>query len=475
MDRRCFFVGAGAFAGITLAEKARRPNILFCIADDWGWPHASSLGDTVVKTPTFDSIARNGVLFQNAFANVPSCTPSRNSILTGQYPWRLKTGASLWSVFPEGVQTYPNILEDNGYHVGHYRKAFGPGKDRARPVAGKRYKSPAAFFEARPADKPFCFWFGTSDPHRPYEWQSGVKSGMKLEDVEVPPYLPDTETVRTDICDYYWEVQRFDREVGEVLRKLEEMGELDNTLVLMTGDHGWPFPRAKANLYDAGTRVCLAAQWGAVIKPGRSVEDFVSFHDFAPTFLEVAGLRPLDVMTGRSLLGILRSPKSGQLEPDRDHVVLMKERHTPCQPDNADGTPMRAIRTRDALYILNFKPDRWPAGAAEAKYKDSYFDIDGGPTKKEVVALKDDSERGKFFDLAIAKRPADEFYDLRKDPYQMFNVASNPEYAGRMQKQKSRLMQALEQGGDPRTMGEGDRFDQYKYYGKTKLGKGTRE
>jgi len=475
MERRSFLAGLGVVMTVPIlrAEKARRPNILFAIADDWGWPHASIHGDTVVKTPTFDSIARNGMLFENAFAIVPSCTPSRNSILTGQYPWRLKTGASLWSVFPDDVSTYPNMLEIAGYHVGCYRKAYGPGVDRKRPVAGTKYKSVDDFFTARPEGKPFCFWFGTSDPHRGYKWQSGIKSGMKLEDVEVPPYFPDTETVRTDICDYYFEVQRFDRELGEVLQRLESMGELENTLVLMTGDHGWPFPRSKANLYDSGTHVCLAAQWGDQIKAGRVIDDFVSFHDFAPTFLEAAGLPPLKAMTGRSLMNIFKAGTSGQIEPQRDHVILGKERHTPCQPDDASGTPMRAIRTKDFLYIHNFKPERWPAGAPVAKYKDAYFDIDGSPTKDVIVENKDDPSLGKFFDLAIAKRPVEELYDMRKDPFQIDNVADHPEYTGRMKKLRSRLMGALDKSEDPRVLGAGDQFDEYKYYGKTKFGKGT--
>jgi len=477
MVRHIFLIGVGLMMlGSTalFANEVKRPNILFAMADDWGWPHASIHGDTVVQTPTFDSLARNGILFEHAFAIVPSCTPSRNSVLTGQYPWRLKTGASLWSVFPEGVQTFPHLLEDAGYHVGCYRKAYGPGPDRKdRPLAGKKYKSVEAFFAARAEGQPFCFWFGTSDPHRGYKWQSGIQSGMKLDEVEVPPYLPDTEIVRTDICDYYFEVQRFDRELGEVLRRLEKMGELDNTLVLMTGDHGWPFPRSKANLYDSGTHVCLAAQWGDRIKPGRVVNDFVSFHDFAPTFMELAGLKPLDVMTGRSLMNIITAAKSGQIEPQRNHVVLGKERHTPCQENDAGGTPMRALRTKDFLLIRNFKPERWPAGAPVAKYKGAYFDIDGSPTKDVVVAGKDQPERAKFFNGAIAKRPADELYDLRKDPHQINNVAGNPEYAEVLEALRTRLMELLEKSNDPRVRGQGDRFDEYKYFGRTNSGRGT--
>jgi N-sulfoglucosamine sulfohydrolase len=251
------------------------PNIFFAIADDWGWPHAQLYGDQVVQTPTFESIVRKGILFQNAFVSAPSCTPSRNAILTGQYHWRLGTGANLYGSLPAEHKTYANLLEDKGYFVGTYRKAFGPGKDRERKAAGKPYKSFKEFLDQRPTDKPFCFWSGSSDPHRGYKWESGTKSGMKLEDVTVPPCFPDNKKVRTDICDYYFEVQRFDREVGEQLKLLAEAGELDNTLIVMTGDHGWPFPRGKSNLYDLGTHVPLAIQWGTKIKKGRVVDDFV--------------------------------------------------------------------------------------------------------------------------------------------------------------------------------------------------------
>jgi len=203
---KCFILilaGTLFTAGFTSAE-AKKPNILFCIADDWGWPHAALYGDQLVKTPTFERIAKEGVLFNHAFISSPSCTPSRNAALTGQYHWRLGPGANLWSQFPKGINTYPRILEKNGYYIGSYRKAFGPGRDLPAPVAGKKFKNVDAFFNNRPEGKPFCFWFGASDPHRGYKLGSGVASGMKLEHVQVPPYYPDNNTVRSDICDYYF-------------------------------------------------------------------------------------------------------------------------------------------------------------------------------------------------------------------------------------------------------------------------------
>jgi arylsulfatase A-like enzyme len=460
----------------------KRPNILFCLADDWSWPHASIAGDKVVKTPTFDRVAREGVLFENAFVSAPSCTPSRGAILTGQWHWRLQEGANLWSTLPAKFHVYPDLLEQAGYHVGYTRKGWGPGRNepggRDRNPAGPRYKNFDEFRKAQPDGKPFCFWFGSTDPHRGYKWQSGVESGMKLEDVEVPACFPDSEAIRTDICDYYWEVQRFDTEVGELLEMLEACGELDNTLVVISGDNGMPFPRCKSNLYDLGANVPLAVRWPAAVKGGRVVEDFISLSDLAPTFLEAAGLKPTAQMTARSFLDILTSGKSGRVDSERDHVLTGKERHVPAQETGMGGYPMRAIRTREFLYIRNFKPDRWPSGYP-ANYaepvdidvskprptKFGFADTDGSPTKSYMIKHREDPEGAKLFELAFGKRPAEELYDLGKDPAQINNVAGKAEYAKVQKKLADTLTAELKATKDPRALGNGDVFETYPYYG----------
>ena len=463
------------------ASKAR-PNILFCLADDWSWPHASIAGDKVVKTPTFDRVARQGVLFENAFVSSPSCTPSRGAILTGQWHWRLEEGGNLWSTLQTKFDVYPDLLEEAGYHVGYTRKGWAPGSvevgGRTRNPAGPQYKSFEEFMKARPESKPFCFWFGSQDPHRAYKWQSGINSGIKLEDVEVPPCFPDSEEVRTDICDYYWEVQRFDTEVGELLKMLEDSGQLDNTLVVISGDNGLPFPRCKSNLYDTGTNVPLAVRWPAAVKSGRVVEDFISLTDLAPTFLEAAGLKPPAEMTARSFLDILTSGKSGSVDPKRDHVLTGKERHVPGQENDIGGYPMRAIRTHDFLYIHNFKPDRWPSGypagysqpvdIVVSKPRDTkfgYADTDASPTKSYMLRHRDDLKVKRLFEMAFAKRPAEELFDLQKDPGQLNNVAGEPQYANVKKELAAALMAELKATKDPRVLGRGDAFDQYPYYG----------
>jgi arylsulfatase A-like enzyme len=301
---------------------------------------------------------------------------------------------------------------------------------------------------------------------------------MKLQDVEVPACFPDSPEVRTDICDYYWEVERFDREVGELLKSLEVSGELDNTLVVISGDNGMPFPRCKSNLYDLGTNVPLAVRWPRRIKGGRVVEDFISLADLAPTFLEAAGLKQTRDMTARSFLNVLTSGKSGRVDRRRNYILTGKERHVPSQQTGAAGYPMRAIRTHDFLYIRNFKPDRWPSGHAKGYATPTdiviskplgthygYADVDAAPTKSYMLKYRNEPRVAKLFELAFGKRPAEELYDLRKDPDQLNNVAAKQEYAKVKSRLAAKLLAELKATKDPRVLGKGDTFDTYPYYG----------
>ena len=286
-----------------------RPNILYCLADDWGWPHAGAYGDKVIHTPTFDRVAREGLLFNYCFSAAPSCTPSRAAMLTGQFPHRLEEGSCLHGFLPKKFAVYPDLLEQAGYVVGSTRKGWGPGNFQAggysRNPAGPSSPGLSQFLKTVPQDKPFCFWFGSTDPHRPYDRGSGAGMGLKTNDVVIPPFWPDNEVSRNDVLDYYWKAQRYDREVGEMLDLLEKADRLENTIVVMTGDNGWPFPRCKANVYDGGTRQPLAVRWPAKLKPRQVSDDFIHLSDLAPTFLEAAGLKPPPEMTGHSFFGLL--------------------------------------------------------------------------------------------------------------------------------------------------------------------------
>lgn len=361
-------VFAVAFLSLLLIHRAApaagpdaRPSILLAIADDWSFPHAGVYGDTCVKTPTFDRVAAEGVLFTRAFCVAPTCSASRAAILTGQPPHRLESGANLWGTLPAKFGVYPDALEAAGYHVGFTGKGWGPGRlgDRKRNPAGPFYTSFEEFLRSVPPGQPFCFWFGSHDPHRPYRKGQGEESGLKPQDVKVPPYLPDTPETRGDILDYYFAVQRYDRDTGKIMDLLRDAGRLDNTIVVMTSDNGWPFPRAKANLYDAGTHMPLAIRWPANVKGGRQVSALVSQLDLAPTFLQAAGVdaKALPEAAGHSLVELLthEPPATSPTSPagdDNAAVFFERERHANVRAGDL-GYPSRAVRTGRFLYIRN--------------------------------------------------------------------------------------------------------------------------
>lgn len=514
-------VTAFAFHGEeTSAAEGDRPNILFAFADDWG-RHAGiyakldgpgTAGD-VVRTPNFDRIAREGVLFRSAFVSAPSCTPCRSALVSGQHFWRTGRGAILRGAVWDGSQpAFPLMLADAGYHIGETYKVWSPGTPRDAPFgagkfayekAGRRFNQFSqnvtkliaegstvedakqalydevrrnfdAFLADRRPGQPFCYWFGPTNVHRKWIQGSGKDLwGIDPDDLKgkLPPFLPDVPTVREDLADYFGEVAAFDAALGLLLERLKEIGELDNTLVVVSGDHGAPgFPHGKCNLYDFGSSVPLAIRWGEAVG-GRVVDDLVSLTDLAPTFLELAGVDVPERMTGRSLVNVLQSEKSGQVDPDRTAVFIGRERHVESARADFTPYPQRAIRTHGFLYIINFKPDRWPMGdpyqldgenppSVEELTNDTRCtlpDEDAGPTKAWLVTHRNDPKWKEHFDWVYGKRPREELYDLKADPHQTKNVAGDPGYADTRAGLERRLLDELKRTGDPRLV-DGGRF-----------------
>jgi arylsulfatase A-like enzyme len=465
-----------------------RPNILFALADDWSFGHAGAYGCTWVKTPAFDRIAREGVLFTHAFTPTGKCAPSRASILTGRNPWQLKAAANHWCYFPPEFKTYAEALEENGYFVGRTLKGWAPGvaKDASgnlRQMAGKPYnkrrQTPLAkgisdndyaanfddFLNAAPKDKPWCFWYGSVEPHRGYEYGSGVaKDGKKISDVtRVPGFWPDNEVVRNDMLDYAFEVEHFDCHLGRMLETLEKRGLLDNTLIVVTSDNGMPFPHDKGQTYYDSNHLPLAVMWKRAIKTtGRKVDDYVSFIDLAPTFVEVAGLAwkqtGMASPQGRSLTGILFSDRSGMTDSARDHVLVGRERNDVGRPHD-EGYPVRGIVKNEMLYLHNFEPSRWPACNPET----GYMDVDGSPTKTEVLTSRNGSEAKTYWAACFGKRGAEELYDLRKDPDCLCNLADKDMTRSLRTALHKQLFDELRTQQDPRVLGDGRVFDEYPH------------
>lgn len=466
------------------AKTARRPNIFFAIADDWSYGHAGCYGCKWVKTPAMDRVASQGILFTHAFTPLGKCSPSRACIITGRNPWQLKAAANHIPYFPAEFKSFPEALGEQGYFVGMTGKGWAPGEandvnGKPRQMTGKPFmkrKKPAPttrmasndytanfndFLDAAPKDSPWCFWYGGHDPHRAYEYGSGIaKGGKKLSDIDrVPACWPDNETVRTDMLDYAFAVEYFDRHLGQMLDELDRRGLLENTLVVVTSDNGMPFPHDKGYAYYDSDHLPLAISWkGHINKAGRVVDDYVSFVDFAPTFMEVAGIdwakTGMAPTAGRSLVELFGTDKSGRVIPERDHVLIGKERTDVGRP-NDWGYPIRGIIKNDLLYLHNFEPSRWPGGNPET----GYGDTDGGPTKTEVLRTRLIPEQKHFWDLCFGKRPADEMYDLRLDPDCTSNIASSMPNTPL----KKLLFDELKKQEDPRILGNAKIFEDAPY------------
>jgi arylsulfatase A-like enzyme len=333
-----------------------------------------------------------------------------------------------------------------------------------------------ACLAARKPDQPFCYWFGATNVHR--KWIAG--SGKKQWNIDpdslkgkMPPFLADVPEVREDLADYFGEAQAFDAGLGVLLKRLEEIGELDNTLVVVSGDHGAPgFPHGKCNLYDFGSSVSLAI-CGAGTHGGRVVDDLITLPDLAPTFLELGGVAVPANMTGRSLVSILRSDKQGQIDPQRTAVYIGRERHVESAREGFLPYPQRAIRTHDYLYIINFKPDRNPLGdpyrldsdnppTSEQITEDTRVTIpdeDSGPAKAWLIGQRNNPQWQALYQLAYGKRPREELYDLKSDPHEVKNVAADPKYAATRAALEQRLLAELKRTGDPRLIDDGRFFE----------------
>ncbi|MCC6392756.1 MAG: sulfatase [Bryobacterales bacterium] len=479
--------------GVALAGCSRRgesrPNILFVLADDMSYPHAGAYGDKAVKTPAFDRVAREGVLFTNSYCASPSCTPSRSAILTGRQIWQVGEAGVLYGTIPPRLALFPHLLEDSGYFTGYTGKGWGPGDWRAagltRNPTGREYnerlhaapvregidpRDYAANFEQflkeRPQGKPFFFWLGSTEPHRIYARGAGLKAGKKLDEVTVPAFLPDTKEVRSDLLDYYMEVEWFDEQLGRALDILKS-NELDRTMIVVTSDNGMPFPRAKANLYDCGTRMPLAIRWRDRIAGGRRIEDFVSHIDFAPTFLEAAGMAVPEGTAGGSLL---RRLEGNEPDRQRDHVYTAMERHTWCRPDG-ETYPMRGLRTDSYLYIRNFAPERWPTGGPDfvSSNKTFHGDVDGSPTKDFMADTSNEKKYAREYELCFGKRPPEELYDVAADPYEVRNLAEDAEQAATLARLRGTMEAYLRKTGDPLIDGN-DPWQAYAYRQTTGFG-----
>jgi len=518
-----FTVAAFSLAAIFVScasperEKPSRPNILLAISDDQSFAHTSMAGARFIETPAFDRIASEGIFFTNCYAGSPGCAPSRSTLVTGRYHWQNEQAGQHGSHWPSKYIPLPDVLAANGYAVGRTAKGVGPfryGAPHRKTNAGgpafneHRYTADQtgtpptnaindidyaanfkAFLEQKPEGKPFFFWYGCTEPHRAFEEGSWKRTDKTLEIAEVPAFLPDNETVRGDLLDYAVEIEWFDHHLQLMLEHLEAIGELENTIIIVTSDNGMAFPRAKANGYEYGVHVPLAIRLPKQFPGGRTVEDPMSFVDFAPTILELTGTPDTAMlpMSGKSFAPMLLSDETGETSFARDFVLSGRERHSSSRHQNL-GYPQRIMRKGRYLLIWNMKPERWPAGAPQRLKPDSiggtypmygldstgqhisewaFTDIDACPTKSWIVENHETEAGSQFFEMAVAKRPEYELFDVVADPYCLQNLAGDPEFAGMLRNMQQIMKKELKATQDPRLVGPNPGiFDTYPRYMK---------
>ena len=504
-------------------NEDKRPNILFVMSDNQSYPHASVYGSKWVKTPGFDYVANEGILFHNAFSASPGCAPSRSSILTGRYLWQNEEAGGHQTLYPVKYTTFSDVLKESGFHIGYTGKGCapfnwkqggreydpaGPDYNEIRYEGAEQMELPVgipdpeafasnistvdyaanfkAFLLGRKNKQPFFFWYGSREPHFPFEEGAGLRSGKKLEDAEVPAFLPDNETIRMDLLDYAHEIEWFDNHLVKMIEMLKETGELENTIIIVMSDNGMQFPYAIANCYEYGIHVPLAISWPAKIKKGRNAEDLINLADLAPTILEVTNSDKGKMlpMSAKSFADILFSEKSGIIDPTREAIFSGRERHSSARWMNL-GYPQRAVRTKDFLYIRNYYPERWPAGAPQrlnpenpklldfmhgldenGKYTGNvYCDVDDGVSKAYLIENMDKSEVAPFFNLAMGKRPGEELFYLKDDPFSINNLAGNKDYSADLVSMRNKLNEFLKETEDPRVVGPNPEiFENYQRF-----------
>ena len=486
--RKYFIFCFALLAFVVSAQVPKtKPNILIIMLDDAGLD-MSAYGSSYVQTPAFDKIASQGILFQKAYTPNAKCAPSRASFLTGRNSWQLDAVANHFIYFPSKFKTFPEVLKENGYYTGYTGKGWSPGialtaTGSERELLGKSFDShkltaPTTeiaindyssnfkdFLSKVPKGNSWSFWVGFNEPHRSYEFQSGVnKGGKKLEMIkEVPKYYPDSIAIRHDLLDYAMELEYADSHVAKILDELNRTKEIENTIIIYTSDHVMTFPRVKGNQYKKSNHIPMAIMWkGKILNPNRSVEDYISFVDIAPTLLDIAGIdwksSGMYPSPGKSLMNLFETKKSGKIDSSRNFVLVGKERHDHGRP-NDQGYPIRGIHKENMLFLRNYETDRWPAGNPET----GYLNVDKGATKSLLINLRRSGMDKKYWNLSFGKRQAIELYDIKKDPYCLSNLATDSKYKKKLKELEDFMIQKLINQEDLRMQGYGHLYEQFPF------------
>jgi arylsulfatase A-like enzyme len=428
----------GFFALCAVPSNAReKPNFVVIIADDVSWDDFGCYGNTMVKTPNIDRLARRGIKFTGFFLTASSSSPSRNSIITGRYPHN--TGAAeLHTEPPEEMVSFPEIMRQNGYytvqagkfHLGKYaRRGFDIINDNNKLNGYGGEDLWISLLKDRPAGKPFFMWLAAYDAHRP--WGTNQFSGTHDPAVISPPlYLADGEKTRKDLAAYYDEIARFDHYVGLVEKELEWQKVLENTVIMVLADNGRPFPHSKTRVNDRGMKTPFILHWpGGRGKRQKECSSLVSAVDIAPTILELASIQIPEFFQGYSFARLVKNP-SGKF---RNYVYAEHNWHDYEAHE-------RMLRSREFLYILNSRPEFPNLGPADVLSGQSY------------IELRELYERGRLTpaqaEIFLEPRLREEFYDCKKDPHQLNNIIRDKKYRKNTVMLRMALIEWMEKTAD---------------------------
>ena len=403
-------------------KKTAPPNILWLVAEDQSPDFFPMYGDTTVSLPNLSALASDGVVFSNAYAAVPVCAPSRSALITGMYPSSLGThnmrtynayradnqpqiGIPSYSpIVPEGVRMFTEHLRAVGYYCTNNAKEDYNFK---APVSAWDESSSKAHWKNRPDGAPFFAVFNFGITHESQIWKQAENPLLVApEDVPVPPIFPDNEVIRNDLAINYSNIKRLDAQIGTIVQQLKAEGLYENTIIFFYADHGGPFPRHKRALYETGIKVPLMVKFKGNNNAGTRNSDLISFIDYAPSVLSLAGIKPPKVMQGKAAFGPYKNPEK------RNVIFTTSDRY-----DEVTDR-LRAVRYSKFKYIRNFNPEI--SNALPVKYREQMAMMQNLNALWNAGKLEPNV--AQWFKTP---KPTEELYDIEKDPYELNNLADD--------------------------------------------------
>jgi N-sulfoglucosamine sulfohydrolase len=404
------------------AQQKSRPNILWITCEDIS-PYISAYGDKVVKTPNVDQLAKEGIRYTHAYTTAGVCAPSRSAIITGMYQTsigtqhmrtlgedpRYQTLPPYSAVIPDYVKCFPEYLRKAGYYCTNNEKQdyqFVP------PVTVWDENGPAASYRNRPAGKPFFSVFNFMITH---ESQLFSRKDSLLVDpnaVKVPPYYPNTKTVRQDMARLFTNIQMMDQQMGELISMLKEDGLYDNTIIFFYSDHGGALPWMKREVLERGTHIPFIIRFPSGKNGGTTNEELISAVDFAPTVLSLAGVKIPSHMQGQAFLGAQKA------KTPRKYVFAARDR------SGTEYDRVRMVRDNRYRYLYNYMPEK-------PFYQNIVYRL-SVPMMKEILKLRDEGKLDSVQMSWFNTKPLEELYDVQNDPNELHNLDDDPNYKSKL-------------------------------------------